>query len=897
MTVVTQDELTALVDEGAFLGVISTSFQPKERPEWNILDSVREFVQNSLDETEEVKLEIEAPVPHPFSRKKAPCLHISDEGGGFGVKQIFFGSGEKFGKFLRGRFGEGMKIACIVALREGYDVRIDTVGMTIFPVLVKEILPQPRPDGTVVEEEVITLKFPYTSSKREKGTVVTIYGYKPVLKKIRRRFVPFLLEDEPEALIAKVNYKEKYFESEGATLTEDRYGHILKLYPPKKVLYVRDIYVGEMKELFNRTSIFSYNAWDITLTRERNRPADMWEAQRDIIWLLATAGLEVKEVREEVFKRLVKISSPDEGLLEWVDAYIGSSETWVKAFEKKFGKNVCRYTDAKISKYVEHVGYKVLFMPSWLANLAGIKADKEVASEHGKKQKKEIPDEELSEEELSRLEFLRELKDVLLRLYGEAKEISRVYPLEKREVSPVEIKAAEFEADPVTGQTPVGIWLKEKIYISRDKLREGLISSMNVFVHEFAHHVSESPDLTEQHSKALSEVGTLAAVAMFLSSSLRNTITELIGAEETPGPDTVPEEPPTPPPEVPDKFAGLLEAFLSGAEGYGIRPIPPEEVGKKPSVVIQLYKGPHLLKWWTFSYENERFLKSYYRRDLWGFFWKYRKNFPLYYAVVATFGPGHSHGLAWVSHRNASMLAEVPCNETIGPYIEAPLAVTVREMGIQPGEEHTTLFVAKADGVWHKPPWKGWLWYVKELSWSSAPQYWEEEVGYEVLQGLVDEVYYITYEKEAPWDKANPFALPGTLYRLSKSTGKMVIDPKDEVAYHIVGILFPKQNVLLRTGQRGEHNLTIRIETPLLLEGEFRKIEFSASLEVETLPRSKEGLVKLFEDALEDVVNALFLPFTFLSIRYEGSLGKVEASTVGFSPSWVLLPGLLSKTD
>ena len=87
------------------------------RKHWGEWEAIREIMQNSLDETDQL--------PELIIDKKNNRTIIQDTGHGITLNQlILLGKTGKDGEDSRGKFGEGIKIALIVLTRMGYKVRL-----------------------------------------------------------------------------------------------------------------------------------------------------------------------------------------------------------------------------------------------------------------------------------------------------------------------------------------------------------------------------------------------------------------------------------------------------------------------------------------------------------------------------------------------------------------------------------------------------------------------------------------------------------------------------------------------------------------------------------------------------------------------------------------------------
>ena len=126
---------------------------------WDEWDAIRELVQNALDEA------------GTYNMERTPTgLAISDKGHGLATRHLFLGEGEK-GDWMRGKFGKGLKIACLVLKRAGYDVKITSDGFEAIPFIGKS--PVPLEPGEYVD----TLQYRLRRIPPIVGTRIEIDGY------------------------------------------------------------------------------------------------------------------------------------------------------------------------------------------------------------------------------------------------------------------------------------------------------------------------------------------------------------------------------------------------------------------------------------------------------------------------------------------------------------------------------------------------------------------------------------------------------------------------------------------------------------------------------------------------------------------------------------------------
>jgi len=92
---------------------------PKYVAEWDLWRAVRELLQNAIDQK---KRKTETEVEYKYSHG---MINISSSTGNLSARSLVLGEGDKQeSRNTLGEFGEGYKLALVVLLRLGYDVRI-----------------------------------------------------------------------------------------------------------------------------------------------------------------------------------------------------------------------------------------------------------------------------------------------------------------------------------------------------------------------------------------------------------------------------------------------------------------------------------------------------------------------------------------------------------------------------------------------------------------------------------------------------------------------------------------------------------------------------------------------------------------------------------------------------
>lgn len=204
--------------------------------------AIREIIQNSLDETE-----LFTGVPNVMIKVDDEGTWIIDEGRGLDGNAFIIGSSEKK-CWMRGYYGEGLKLSLGFFLLQGYQVYVFSNRNVFKPVFL--------PAKT--ERTWLNILLGKSASP-EKGTKILIEGYKAD-KKMLNELVSFKNHDLEGKAIDKIVMK-------GG---ECEYERPLTIYDYPNLLYMRNLLVGEAHEVTKRKSFFTYDIWWFRLDVSRN---------------------------------------------------------------------------------------------------------------------------------------------------------------------------------------------------------------------------------------------------------------------------------------------------------------------------------------------------------------------------------------------------------------------------------------------------------------------------------------------------------------------------------------------------------------------------------------------------------------------------------------------------
>jgi hypothetical protein len=212
-----------------------------DKREFNLFISLRELIQNALDEEELV-----GGRPHVQFEQDMQGTWIMDRGRGLKLEALRMGESNKE-CWMRGYFGEGLKLAASYLTLNHIPVYIFTKDKILkFLVL---------PEDTHNPGIFILLG---RSKEEVQGTRILLYGYKPD-PEFTEKMVRFWNNELENKLVAEVKFSSKDCPKEMPSAIFD--------FP--NLLYIRNMYVGEMSQAAKRKSLLSYDLWWVRLDVSR----------------------------------------------------------------------------------------------------------------------------------------------------------------------------------------------------------------------------------------------------------------------------------------------------------------------------------------------------------------------------------------------------------------------------------------------------------------------------------------------------------------------------------------------------------------------------------------------------------------------------------------------------
>lgn len=469
------------------------------RQEWEEWEAVRDLVQNALDETESYTCGIDE-----------YGLWIKDNGKGIGVADFLLGPQKVKPEYARGRFGEGMKIACLTFLRKGYGIHVKTVGRELWIVFIEQ----------VTNGHVQSLAAMWRPGGIRQGTEFHIIGYKG--DDFRDRFAVNL----PPAAI-------KFQVASPVNQPVQRYNQLIQYDFVKKTanvprdkittnrIYGRDIYMRDIK------SPFSYNLWGFKMAPDRNAPAhedDLWQ---DIarIWM----SVDNINLMVSFFKMMDK-DAPEKSdefsklqMYPWVtgvnpvtgknydETAKDNRAKWQEAFNKVYGQRAVLSTSSTWNNMIIHFGFSPVELVFGIQGFMGdiLTTDTRVIRQHQADLRKTqiVPENQLSSVQWTNLYLARRIaKDFRKTSFG----------------TPLQVHAGIIpRTEQMTRTTGMYDTSSQEIILAIEVLDRGR-STVDTLIHEIGHHlaymetkdVKMCEDLTEYHAQAM----TRAAAAVFKSA-------------------------------------------------------------------------------------------------------------------------------------------------------------------------------------------------------------------------------------------------------------------------------------------------------------------------------------------------------------------------------------------
>lgn len=458
------------------------------RQDWGPWESIRDIVQNCLDETESYE-----------SGYDRHGLWIADQGKGVSVADFLLGPPKLKPDWARGKFGEGMKIACLAMVRARYSVHVETKDRDMWVVFYEQSVG----DGTA--ETLAALWRPQIRAINW-GTKFQFINY--VGNDFKNRFAVNLPFD---AAIARIPSR--------VDKPMVRYNSIIEYSfpeePPETTgwfsserisgnrIYARDIYLKTI------ASPYSYNLWSFAMAPDRHAPAneeDMWvdmgrtwacikdPDMLTIFFQMCTRPAKL-ETDESNFLSMdtFKLGSMPEGR-KYLDVMVENKVLWQQAFCRVNGENAILRTNDKWDTTVRHLGYEPVSVAYWIDGAMNkiLRTDRNLIDDSQERLRdvEIVPDNKLDEREKAHLELARAI----------AKQESGATPVKGVWAAIIPPASDRVRTAGLYGTTTREIYINLPQFIHARYV-------VDTTIHELAHHRTQgAEDGTEEHLTMVSQV-------------------------------------------------------------------------------------------------------------------------------------------------------------------------------------------------------------------------------------------------------------------------------------------------------------------------------------------------------------------------------------------------------
>jgi hypothetical protein len=281
-------------------------------------------------------------------------------------------------------------------------------------------------------------------------------------------------------------YKENFRGLNGTkiSLAETDYGEIISRKKGENArLFVKDIYVQDLEN-----AEFSYNVYNLELEESRNI-ANHWDLEREIrkIWC--------KVDNKKLWSKLLRAMNEDawESKLDFDDFWMNteSKKALNESFVEEFGEDAVIGTKKEWSREAEWRGADVIHLDSLKQLTEVIPNDQKYVEEDQNKEVEPIERNNLTQEELENLEMVEEF-------------IDKIDKNEWKVPSDLEIIPVQMEIKERAGQANL---TENKIYLNVHRLGNKLKTG-KTFVHELAHIVENTKDLTKAHLSSIEKMAS-----------------------------------------------------------------------------------------------------------------------------------------------------------------------------------------------------------------------------------------------------------------------------------------------------------------------------------------------------------------------------------------------------
>jgi hypothetical protein len=298
-------------------------------PTWGINEALREFVANAFDA--EVEMSARATVRYEKSNE---TLYIENDDVTVPREALLFGHTTKAGgkEGCIGQFGEGLKLACLAAVRDGHKVRIRSGSEVWLPAMVPS---RAFPGTDVLGFDIVT------GHKEKPRTVVEVVGISPEKwEDFKKTFI---------RLAAPL--KSKTIEtSEGSLIEDPRFAGRV---------YVRGVLVQDDPRLGK-----GYDLKNVQIDRDR-KMINSWERDSAIQSIWTEASRKSAAIKDGFVQNLFDQTKDTAGVTAYNAYSVDDAlvEAAVDFFVSKYGTNAIPVDTMGESKELEHLGKVGVVLP------------------------------------------------------------------------------------------------------------------------------------------------------------------------------------------------------------------------------------------------------------------------------------------------------------------------------------------------------------------------------------------------------------------------------------------------------------------------------------------------------------------------------------------------------
>lgn len=438
-------------DFGFTKETVWTSVSPDYVPSWGVKEALREVLQEAVD----VRRRYKAKVRVGWSRG---FVTVSDDGPGIPRSALALGrSGKRGDDSLIGQFGEGLKLACLVAARNGRRMSVETVGYSFSPGIARD----ERLDCDV-------LVFFIEENAKKKGTRVRVEASEEEFEAARSLFLPDARKKKDGVFL------------------------------PGGKVYVNGLLVQERPDL-----LFSYLFWgDLKSLQNRDR------SSLDEAALRKKAAAALSSAPSEILKMLLReVSGPsperfEAGLSPYdfppdAPRFPQRPGAWRRAFAEAFGKKACLSCDPRSDLEAQNHGWRVLKLPwGWgMFCEERLNVPTSAAALRGNRRSPgAVPLSGLDADERAALSWARRL---VKRFCAD--------PGKVRVAVPGSLEA--FGDSSGSGEKTLGLYSSEKgaVWLDRTVLKDAR-EALKILLHETLHKRSGAPDATRRFEDAWNDL-------------------------------------------------------------------------------------------------------------------------------------------------------------------------------------------------------------------------------------------------------------------------------------------------------------------------------------------------------------------------------------------------------